>query len=270
MSTYAVGDVQGCLEPLIGLLEKVSFNPSQDCLFSVGDLVNRGPCSLETLRFCYKLGGSFRMVLGNHDLHLLAAARGTIKISSSDTLQEVLDAPDKDELLHWLQQQPILINEKGYILVHAGMPPQWPLEKARQLAEELNAVLRCDIQSGIFFDAMYGDEPDTWNDKLAGTERLRIIANYFTRMRFCTPSGQLNLSSKYTPEIPPKGFLPWFDHKESTTIENKIIFGHWAALEGQVSKKNIFPLDTGYVWGGRMRLMDIDTEEFFHCDYKKL
>lgn len=268
MSTYAVGDVQGCLEPLICLLEKVSFNPSQDCLLSVGDLVNRGPCSLETLRFCHKLGGSFRMVLGNHDLHLLAAARGSTEISPSDTFQEILDAPDKEELLHWLQQQPLLINEKNYILVHAGIPPQWPLEKARQLAEELNVVLRCNIQSGIFFDAMYGDEPDIWNDKLAGVERLRIIANYFTRMRFCTPSGQLNLSSKSTPKIPPKGFLPWFDHKESTTTENKIIFGHWAALEGRISKKNIFPLDTGYVWGGRMRLMDIDTEEFFHRDYK--
>tara|TARA_B110000503_G_scaffold111858_1_gene167567 strand:+ start:6064 stop:6882 length:819 start_codon:yes stop_codon:yes gene_type:complete len=267
LSTYAVGDIQGCLEPLISLLEEVSFDPDKDFLWSVGDIVNRGPSSLETLRFCYKLGSSFRMVLGNHDLHLLATAYGSRKISSDDTFQEILDAPDKKELLYWLQQQPILINEKDYILVHAGIPPQWSLEKAMQLAEELSAVLRCDTKSGEFFNAMYGDQPNIWDDKLTGGRRWRVIANYFTRMRFCTSLGQLHLASKNTTEIPPEGFLPWFQHEKELPKNAKIIFGHWAGLEGRIEKENIFPLDTGYVWGGRMRLMDIDTKEFFHRNH---
>lgn len=267
MSTYAVGDIQGCLEPLISLLEEVSFDPDKDFLWSVGDIVNRGPSSLETLRFCYKLGNSFRMVLGNHDLHLLATAYGSRKISSSDTFQAILDAPDREKLLHWLQQQPMMINEKGYILVHAGIPPQWSLAKAMQLAEELNTVLRCGTQSGEFFNAMYGDQPDIWDDSLTGVKRWRVIANYLTRMRFCTLLGQLDFTSNNTSAIPPDGFLPWFRHEKRSSKNAKIIFGHWAALEGRIEKENIFPLDTGYVWGGRMRLMDIDTKEFFHRNH---
>ena len=267
MRTFAVGDVQGCLEPLIQLLEKVSFDPKNDILWSVGDLVNRGPDSLETLRFCYKLGNNFRMVLGNHDLHLLAVARRQKKVNTDDTLRKILNAPDKEELLCWLQGQPLIISDKNCILVHAGIPPQWSLETAMRLGEELSTILRCNIRSGEFFDAMYGNKPDIWDESLVGPERWRLIANYFTRMRFCSSSGQLELKSK-DPTSPPKGFLPWFEHKDSMREQVNIIFGHWAALKGHARRENLFPLDTGYLWGGRMRLMDVDKKKFYHHKHK--
>ena len=267
MTDYAVGDIQGCLQTLQYLLEKVSFNPEKDMLWSVGDVVNRGPESLETLRFCYKLGSNFRMVLGNHDLHLLAVASGKKKASRSDTFGEILNAPDKDELLCWLKKQPLIINEKDYVFVHAGIPPQWSLKKALESGKELSTILQCDIRSDQFFDSMYGNHPNIWRDSLTGPEKWRLIANYFTRMRFCSSLGRLELESK-DPKAPPKGYLPWFDHKGSINDNVEIIFGHWAALEGQINKKNLYPLDTGYLWGGKMRLMNIDTKEFFHCSHK--
>ena len=263
-STYAVGDLQGCLDPLKRLLDKISFEPKKDTLWSVGDVVNRGPNSLETLRFCYNLGDHFRMVLGNHDLHLLATAHGFRKPSRSDTLDEILNAPDRDELLNWLQQQPLLFESEGYLVVHAGIPPQWSQKKAVQLAEEMNSVLRCDKKSTEFFKIMYGNEPDIWKKGLAPPLRWRLITNYFTRMRFCSAEGHLELTCKNLPEKPPKGYSPWFDHKDRKTKKTNIIFGHWAALEGRHCGKRLFPLDTGCVWGGPMRLMNIKTKEYFH------
>lgn len=264
MSNYAVGDIQGCLEPLKKLLDQVSFDPEKDTLWSVGDVVNRGPQSLETLRFCYNLGSHFRMVLGNHDLHLLATAKGFCKPSHGDTLDDILTAPDRNELLHWLQQQPLMLETKGNVLVHAGIPPQWSLEETRKLAEEMSDVLRCDDKSIEFFKVMYGNEPNVWGKDLSPPLRWRLITNYFTRMRFCSTEGHLELNSKNLPEKPPKGYAPWFEHKSRKTKKTNIIFGHWAALEGRHCGENLFPLDTGCVWGGPMRLMNMKTKKYFH------
>lgn len=264
LTIYAVGDIQGCLQPLKRLLDRVKFDPASDHLWSVGDVVNRGPESLESLRFCYNLGNHFRMVLGNHDLHLLAIAHGIRRPSRSDTLDDILKAPDRDELLHWLQQQPMLIEDKGYVMVHAGIPPQWSLSQAKTLSEEMSNVLCCETKSRQFFEVMYGDDPDIWADDLLPPVRWRSITNYFTRMRFCSPRGQLELTSKSQPNDPPLGFAPWFSHPSRLPQDTKIIFGHWAALEGRASKDNLFPLDTGYIWGGPLRLMNLDTREYFH------
>ncbi|MCL4119696.1 UNVERIFIED_CONTAM: hypothetical protein GTU68_034055 [Idotea baltica] len=264
MSNYAVGDIQGCLEPLKKLLDKVSFDPGKDKLWSVGDVVNRGPHSLETLRFCYNLGNRFRMVLGNHDLHLIATAKGFRKPSRNDTLDKILKAPDRDELLDWLQQQPLMIEAKDHVLVHAGIPPQWSLKKAKKLANEMSDVLHCDDKSTEFFKVMYGNEPDVWEKNLSSPLRWRLITNYFTRMRFCSDKGHLELTCKNLPEKPPKGFSPWFEHENRLTKKTNIIFGHWAALAGSYCGEHLFPLDTGYIWGGPMRLMNMKTKEYTH------
>ena len=190
MTDYAVGDIQGCLTPLKALLEALSFDPANDCLYSVGDIVNRGPHSLETLRFCYQLGDSFRMVLGNHDLHLLAVAHHIKAPNRKDTLDDILQAPDRDELLQWLQHQPLLRKAGEYTIVHAGIPPQWELQQAFELAAEVEHTLH-STDALAYFQAMYGNLPDTWSNSLAGTNRLRVITNYLTRMRFCSPEGKL-------------------------------------------------------------------------------
>ena len=264
MTHYAVGDIQGCFEALIKLLAKIQFDPDQDCLISVGDLVNRGPQSLETLRYCKNLGDSFATVLGNHDLHLLAIAHGIRNPTSKDTLNPILEASDKDELLDWLQQQPLLLNVKGYTIVHAGIPPQWSIAKAEKLANEVNCALTSE-NSGAYFSAMYGNYPLLWSDDLYEPARLRVITNYLTRMRFCTADGELDLDTKST-IIPPTGHKAWFSHSGRKTEGNKIIFGHWAALEGRDCGDNLFPLDTGYVWGGPMRIMNLDTEQYIHLN----
>lgn len=263
MAVYAVGDVQGHLKPLRELLDRVDFNPSKDQLWSTGDIVNRGPQSLDTMRFLYNLGTSFRMVLGNHDLHLLAVAAGLNNVKPKDTLHEVLNAPDRRELLAWLQAQPLLIHDLGYTLVHAGIPPQWDLNTAQRLAQEVSAVLQSD-RANEYFNNMYGNKPDSWNDTLSGVERWRVITNYLTRMRFCDKKGRLELVANGPPEQAPMGYAPWFSHDERLTKNDKIIFGHWASLEGRYCGPNLFPLDTGYVWGGSMRLMCLDDESYLH------
>ena len=265
MTNYAVGDIQGCLDPLLQLLETVSFDPSCDQLIGVGDLINRGPQSLETLRFCMSLGSAFKTVLGNHDLHLLAIAHGIRKPTPKDTLVEILSASDRDELISWLQQQPLLLSIDQYTIVHAGIPPNWTVSAARTLAAEVEQVLKSD-QALNYFQGMYGDQPDSWSEDLSGPARWRLITNYLTRMRYCTASGQLELEAKSAPDQQTDAltakFAPWFSFPNRKTAEDKIIFGHWAALEGKHLGNNLFPLDTGYVWGGAMRLMDLST-----CDY---
>lgn len=264
MTHYAVGDIQGCFEALVELLVKIQFDPDQDCLISVGDFVNRGPQSLETLRFCKNLGNSFATVLGNHELHLLAIAHGIRSPTPKDTLNPILEASDKDELLGWLQHQPLLLNVKGYTIVHAGIPPQWSIAKAERLANEVNGALASE-NSGAYFSAMYGNHPLVWSDDLEEPARLRVITNYLTRMRFCTADGELDLDTNNTIN-PPTGHKAWFNHSCRKTEGNKIIFGHWAALEGRDCGENLFPLDTGYVWGGPMRIMNLDTEEYTHLN----
>ena len=207
MSTYAIGDIQGCLPALKCLLKEIQFSPESDTLWLVGDLVNRGGHCLETLRYLYSIRDSLVCVLGNHDLHLLATAYGVRKPSRSDTLDDILKAPDRDELLSWLEKQPLLHHdpELGFTMTHAGIPPQWDIETAILRAEEVATVLRSD-QKDLFYQEMYGNNPDIWSDDLEGMTRLRVITNYFTRMRFCDESGRLEFKSKGEPSEPPPRF----------------------------------------------------------------
>jgi bis(5'-nucleosyl)-tetraphosphatase (symmetrical) len=267
MAVYAVGDLQGCLDPLKCLLEKVAFDPSRDRLWLVGDLVNRGPQSLETLRFLYSIRESLVCVLGNHDLHLLAVGHNVSRLKKGDTLREILDAPDRDELLGWLRQQKLLHYdvEREVALVHAGIPPQWSLKKALKLAGEVEEALRDDNLFAPFLDGMYGNEPNKWDGDLQGATRLRVITNYFTRMRFCNAEGKLDLKGKEGADTAMPGYAPWFSHPERRTKGLKIIFGHWAALEGKSTEPGVIALDTGCVWGGSLTLMNVDTGVRLNC-----
>jgi bis(5'-nucleosyl)-tetraphosphatase (symmetrical) len=261
MAVFAVGDVQGCHEELKRLLERVRFDAAEDSLWFTGDLVNRGPRSLETLRFVKALGPRTVCVLGNHDLHLLAVAAGTAEKRRHDTLDELLAAPDRDELLDWLRRRPLLHHdaELGYTLVHAGLPPQWDLALARACARELEEVLRGPGHAQ-FFRHMYGDKPRRWSPELKGTDRLRFIVNCFTRMRYCTPEGDLDLKAKGAPGSQPPGYLPWFAVPGRASRDLHILFGHWSTL-GEVSDENVHALDTGCVWGGRLTAMRLDGDD---------
>ena len=266
MTSYAVGDIQGCLQPLLCLLDDVNFTPEKDRLWIAGDLVNRGPQSLETLRFLKSLGSSTSIILGNHDLHLMAIARGHQYPRPKDTLDDILDAPDCYELIDWLRQQKIMHYDDvlGYAMVHAGIPPQWGLKKALRRAGEVETMLRSD-NIDDFLQDMYGNLPDQWHKELSGTERLRVITNYFTRMRFCSKDGVLELKSKSGIDTAPTGFKPWFAHEHRKMAQHKIIFGHWAALEGKVDTPNVFALDTGCVWGGTLTMMRLEDGKRFNC-----
>ena len=266
MATYAVGDLQGCLQPLQALLDEVSFDPANDRLWLVGDLINRGPASLETLRFLYKMRDSLTIVLGNHDLHFLATYWHRDFLKPYDTLQEILDAPDCAELVAWLRQQKLIHYDPAYnsILVHAGIPPMWSLEQAMSLAAEVEAVLQDDQKISDYLLNMYGNKPKRWSDDLVGYERLRVITNFLTRMRFCNAEGKLQLKAKNSPDQAPEGFAPWFEHPSLVMPQHKIIFGHWAALEGRSSNPAAIALDTGCIWGGTMTLYNLDNDQF-HC-----
>jgi len=266
MATYVVGDIQGCLKPLKCLLKQVKFNPDRDVLWSVGDIVNRGPNCLKTLRFLYKMRDNLVMVLGNHDLHLLALAAGVRKPTRLDTLDEILAAPERDELLHWLLHRPLIHREHGYTLVHAGIPPQWSIRKAIERAGEVEDVLRSE-HCTEFFRAMYGNEPAVWSGDLRGMERLRVITNYLTRMRHCTSDGILDLESKGASPIPGKRKVSaWFSHPHRKAANDKILFGHWASIEGQTDTPNAIGLDTGCVWGGPMSMYCLESGEWARCD----
>lgn len=247
MATYAIGDVQGCFDELQALLQQINFDAEQDQLWFVGDLVNRGPKSLETLRFIKNLPHK-KVVLGNHDLHLLALASGYFH--KHHNLQDILTAPDCDELLNWLRQQPLFYYDKtlNYAMVHAGLPPQWDFQQAEKCAAEVEAVLRGN-QYEDFLMQMYGDEPCKWRDDLHGIERLRFIVNALTRIRFCDEQGRLDLQNKKGTDFPQEGYMPWFKIPGRCSRDQKIIFGHWAALRGNADAPNVFALDTGCVWG---------------------
>jgi len=266
MSIYIVGDIQGCFEPLKKLLDRVQFDPAQDQLWSVGDVVNRGPDSLSVLRYLKNLGDSFQMVLGNHDLHLLAVANEKKVPKKGDTLGEILKAPDRDELLHWLRHQPLIYKQQEAVLVHAGIPHIWPLNKAMELASEVEQVLQGD-DYGDFLSAMYGNEPDCWNDALRGMERLRVITNYLTRMRICKTDGTLNLDFKSSLDMIPADFKPWFSfYPKQHTKQPDIFFGHWAALESKSYATYFHALDSGCVWGGKLTLFKLDDKKIFCCN----
>ena len=260
MSVYAIGDLQGCYDELQQLLDHIRFDPGTDRLWLVGDIVNRGPQSLECLRFVRDLGTSAVTVLGNHDLCLLASACGVRRAGSKDTLDAVLTAPDRDELLFWLRQQPLIYrdNALGYSLVHAGLAPHWTLDDAQRLAAEVEQVLR-DERHTEFFAAMYGNQPARWHDSLYGMDRLRYIVNVLTRIRYCTAEGDLDFESKGPPGSQPEHLFPWYDVPNRRSANEKIIVGHWSTL-GRLEKNNVYALDTGCVWGGQLTAMRLDCE----------
>jgi bis(5'-nucleosyl)-tetraphosphatase (symmetrical) len=268
MATYVVGDIQGCLQPLRCVLEAVSFKAGRDTLWCVGDLVNRGPKSLKTLRFLYRMRDQLVAVLGNHDLHLLAVAAGVRKPGSSDTLDAILDAPDKDELLDWLASLPLVHREKDYTLVHAGIPPQWSVKQSLAFSREVESALQ-GRDKLAFLTNMYGNQPDCWSDDLAGTARLRVITNYFTRMRYCSADGTLDFKSKGPPleknDRSPSAMIPWFHHPGRKTAKDRILFGHWASLEGVTDDPRAIALDTGCIWGGALSLYHLDSGQWTRC-----
>lgn len=271
MAVYAVGDLQGCLQPLQQLLDQVNFDPANDQLWLVGDLVNRGPQSLQTLRFLYGIRQSLVITLGNHDLHLLACAKHPHLLKRKDTIAEILAAEDAPQLLSWLSQQKLMHydSQLNICMSHAGIPPQWSLSQALELAAEVEQVL-CDEQHATeFFAQMYGNEPALWSDELTGMARLRLITNYFTRMRFCRANGQLNLDNKLGPKHAPEGFAPWFTHQSKILTTSKIIFGHWAALKGRTNHPSAIGLDTGCVWGSKLTLYNLHSGEYHSCKCNK-
>ena len=257
MATYAIGDVQGCYDSLQRLLERIAFDPTGDRLWFVGDLVNRGPDSLAVLRFVKSLGDRAVVVLGNHDLHLLARGEGQVSYAKKDNLDDVLDAADRDELLAWLRHRPLIHHDpdKRFTMVHAGLPPQWDLALALACARELEAVLR-GPDHRAFLMAMYGDEPAIWSPDLAGMDRLRFITNCLTRMRYCDPLGRLDLSAKGHPITQPANALPWFRIPWRASRGERIVFGHWSTLKW-LAEDNVWSLDTGCLWGGHLTAIRI-------------
>ena len=260
MARYAIGDIQGCCDELKALLARCNYSADRDQLWFVGDLVNRGPQSLETLRFVRALGANATVVLGNHDLHLLALAYGSKRKQKDNvTLDAILAAPDRDQVLEWLLGRPLAVFDepRGDFLVHAGLAPSWTPRQAAKYAREVEAVLRDDART--LFDAMYGNKPDQWNESLRGMDRLRFTINVFTRMRYCRSDGSLDLKMKDAPGEQPEDFHPWFDVPGRASRDVRVIFGHWSTL-GLVRRKNLLSLDTGCVWGGALTAVDLDSE----------
>ncbi|NOU00970.1 MAG: symmetrical bis(5'-nucleosyl)-tetraphosphatase [Gallionella sp.] len=266
MAIYAVGDVQGCYIELVQLLEKIQFDASQDQLWLVGDLVNRGPDSLKVLRFVKALGSSAITVLGNHDLHLLAVAEGVAALHHSDTLGGILHAPDREDLLFWLRNQKLLHAENNLVMVHAGLLPGWTVKQAISLACEAEQALRGDDYAG-FLANMYGNQPNQWRDDLLGYERLRVIINAFTRLRICTEDGEMEFKFKGEVRDVLQGYRPWFEVPQRASADATIIFGHWSAL-GLVMQERIIALDTGCLWGGALTAIRLEDRAVFQltCD----
>ena len=266
MAIYAIGDIQGCYDDFVRLLDRIEFEPARDRLWLTGDLVNRGPDSLKVLRRVYGLGSAALTVLGNHDLHLLAAvyAPGYRTRDKRDSFNDVLQAPDREELLDWLRRRPLLHYDAsvGAVLIHAGLPPQWDLKLAESCAREVEVILRGE---GVaeFFAQMYDDEPDIWSDDLSGHERTRFIVNCFTRLRFCDSDGRLDLSAKGPPGTQSEGLLPWFRVPDRRSAELRVVFGHWSTL-GRVPDTGVISTDTGCVWGRRLTAVRLDGPEDEH------
>ena len=265
MATYAIGDIQGCCDALKRLLDIVKFDPPRDRVWLVGDLVNRGPQSRDTLRFIMSLGDAAVPILGNHDLHLLVAASGYTKQYPGDTLSDILDAPDRDELLHWLRQQKLMHADStlGYAMVHAGLLPQWSIAKALALAGEVETVLRGDDHDA-FLRPLYGNKPSAWRDDLTGDERLRVIVNAMTRMRLCTAQGDMEFTHKLAPVNMPLGYMPWYDVPGRLSADTPVLFGHWASL-GVLLRADVIGLDSGCVWGRKLTAMRLEDRRTFQC-----
>ena len=264
MATYAIGDIQGCFEALQRLLEKIDFDGRRDRLWLVGDLVNRGPQSLEVLRFVKSLGSAAITVLGNHDLHLIMLSEGSSKLRDDDTLERILAAEDRDELLAWLRALPLMHVENNFAMVHAGLLPQWTVKKARTLAGEVEAALRASNYRQ-FLAHMWGSEPAAWREDLTGWARLRVIVNAMTRMRFCSPEGTMEFRTKGELASAPPGYLPWFEAPNRHSAEHILITGHWSAL-GLTITPNLLTLDSGCLWGGHLSAVRLEDRQVFQVD----
>jgi bis(5'-nucleosyl)-tetraphosphatase (symmetrical) len=250
MALYLIGDVQGCDAALQRLLDEIAFSPSRDQLIVLGDAVNRGPASLAVLRWLYTLGGAADTLLGNHDLHLLAVAAGVRPAHRSDTLADILAAADRDALLDWLRARPLALETRGWLLVHAGVLPSWTIGQTLALAHEVEQILRGPDCNAWLRD-MYGNQPAQWDDSLRGPARWRVIVNALTRLRFCTPTGEMEFATKDGADQAPPGYLPWFDVPGRRSAGTPIAFGHWSTL-GQLQRPDLLALDTGCVWGGQL------------------
>ncbi|GLX79130.1 bis(5'-nucleosyl)-tetraphosphatase, symmetrical [Thalassotalea insulae] len=264
MAIYFIGDIQGCYRELRALLKQVNFTPSDDQLWAAGDLVARGPDSYATLKYLYSLGDSFKTVLGNHDLHLIATYVGLKKAKANDKLDELLSAPDVAELINWLASQPLLrkLPEEDVYLSHAGLPPQWTIEQAVAMAEFAQKKLN-SVKRDKWLARMYGEQPNSWNQVKSKEDKFRYTINAFTRMRYCELSGALEFHNKLSPKDSPKHLKPWFELATNQLQNCYWIFGHWAALMGEVPHNNLFALDTGCVWGGDLTLLRWHDKRLF-------
>ncbi len=248
MALYLIGDLQGCYAPFQRLLETIDYSPSRDTLYCLGDLVNRGPDSLGVLRHLMALGTSAHCLLGNHDLHLLAVAQGVRKAHRNDTLDGILSAPDRNDLLQWLRQRPLAMQVQGWLLVHAGVLPQWTAAQTLELAQEVSQMLAGTDGPG-FLQTLYGNLPDRWDGALQGTDRWRLVINALTRLRFCNAEGVMEFATKDSAAAAPAGCIPWFEVPGRCSADTPIAFGHWSTL-GLLQRANLLALDTGCVWGG--------------------
>lgn len=263
---FAIGDIQGCYKELLDLLELANFEDNKDILWFCGDLVNRGPESLEVLRFVKNLGLHAKTVLGNHDIHFLAVAFGITHPRPKDTFDELLNAPDKDELIDWLRRQPLLHHDAklGYAITHAGIYPTWQWQETVQYAKEAEAVLGGEDYLD-FLKLLYGNKPTRWEPGLKGHERIRFIVNAFTRMRFVDDQANLDLQHKGPPDTQDSHLIPWFEHQDLDTGGNEILFGHWSTL-GKCTRDDIHALDTGCIWGGEMTALELTQRQIYSLD----
>ncbi|NBC22855.1 MAG: symmetrical bis(5'-nucleosyl)-tetraphosphatase [Gammaproteobacteria bacterium] len=264
MATYAIGDIQGCCDEFEDLLEKIHFDPARDRLWLVGDLINRGPRSLDVIRKVRELGDAAVSVLGNHDLHLLAVRYGGHTPKPGDTFDEVLTVAEGDEICEWLRHLPLLHQDPGlgYVMSHAGVPHIWSLEQAIERAREVESVMQ-GPRCREYFAGMYGNEPDLWDDALEGMDRWRVITNYFTRMRLVDAQGRLDFAHKGALADAPPGWYPWYELRARFPLGAKVVFGHWAALEGHTGVADAIALDTGCVWGRSLTALCLETGEMF-------
>ncbi len=254
---YLLGDLQGCGDPLARMLDEVAFSPSSDHLYVLGDLVNRGPDSLGVLQRLSALGGSATCLLGNHDLHLLAVAQGVRKPHKNDTVAQILDAPDREHWLNWLRHQKLAVQAHGWLMVHAGVLPQWDAAQTLALAAEVEGMLQ-GPDLATFLPQMYGNEPSRWHDELQGPERLRCVINSLTRLRYCSADGTMEFATKEGTGGAPAGFMPWFDVPGRRTEGVPVAFGHWSTL-GLINRDDLLSLDTGCVWGGQLTAVRLTT-----------
>lgn len=268
MSTYAIGDVQGCFKELLHLLDTINFDETNDRLWFVGDLINRGPASLEVLNFIIDLGVSATTVLGNHELHLVAIAEGFAMPKKTDTLVPILTSADKQKLITWIRQRPLIHHDKEFNLsmIHAGLPPQWDIQQALELASEFTQVFNSN-EYLLFLKTMYGNKPSRWDENLSGNERLRFIVNCFTRLRYLNDNHALNFSEKGAPGSQAEHLTPWFVVDERKTRHDKIIFGHWSTVHlgiiADFKPYNVYPIDTACLWGGKLTALRLEDKTLF-------